>query len=324
MNTESQQQIAREAALEIWGPNDSAAEREITESIILSAIERATDGCINTGYKAGVSDVKAIAKSDNSEYYRKCYIKCANDFDDLRQELTAERQRREQSERETKEIAETYKVEMERYLRESGCTDDQTLVTRILQLRATEAQLLSALAAIEKFKTQITIVCALSGDVAHQCDFHAINASKWWKAVQKLQKMIVVDLPLLHERDEKVRDSVRDHYATTEWHKGWAAAVESGESNKERLIAEVRKPLVDALEHLKMCPVLPDEDLRLIHDALAKVKQAAICCPICAHITSYPADAEVVKCEHCLRSFQLEPTKKETPDGDNNKRTETH
>ncbi len=41
------------------------------------------------------------------------------------------------------------------------------------------------------------------------------------------------------------------------------------------LAAEQEKvqPLVDALAHLRQCPVLPDEDVSVITAALAKVKE---------------------------------------------------
>lgn len=183
---------------------------------------------------------------------------------ELKEALTAECQRREQAER--------------IYTRCPACGND-TLTNNKGHLLCTwhvcpnptaienlSNQLLSALAAIEDFKKQITIVCALSGDVAHQCDFHEINASKWWKAVQTLQKMIVVDLSLLHEHDAEVRaKTVTD-------------LVSSG-ANKyiEERIAEVRKPLVDAL-NLFRSVIKSGESWtptcqKAYDDALSKVKQ---------------------------------------------------
>jgi hypothetical protein len=136
-------------------------------------------------------------------------------------------------------------VAAEREKREKENTNWREAVGNLATLcREKTEQLLQAQAAIAEANKQITVVCCLSGDVAHQCDFHAIDASKWWKAVLKLQKMIVVDLSALDKHDAEVRSkALNDGYAA-------CAADTKGKERflREDEIAEARKPLVDALK----------------------------------------------------------------------------
>ena len=65
-----------------------------------------------------------------------------------------------------------------------------------------------------------------------------MDRSNFWNA-EKLEALGYMN---------EVRAAICNEIAIQEFHKGFAAAVEANADNKERLISEVRKPLVEALQ----------------------------------------------------------------------------
>lgn len=277
MNTESQQQIAQEAREEWFSHYKCVGDRteanQILDKIILSAIERATAQAEREGFKRSEPPLRdrphaehdvhpRPRRSDDEVYNERArstprearspfsqrseqqewtpeYVKHLSEsttragyypiakahnaaltaertkLDNTckwyQEQLTAERQRREQAESKAGE----YLIAGDIVNRDND------------KLRA---QLLSALAAIEK----------------HNEDQRRNMLGEF---------IDDVDLSLLHERETKARNE------------GWT----EGREHQRKCDAELRKPLVDALE--RIARQLPSEGALIAIDALAKVKQ---------------------------------------------------
>lgn len=107
MTTESQQQIAREAALELYGTSHGTGQLDRPISIILSAIDRATQPQRSEQKEWTPTKVKqfigpALSTVSPTDSFDACYrLSCA-----INAALAAERQRAEKAEREATTIAE--------------------------------------------------------------------------------------------------------------------------------------------------------------------------------------------------------------------------
>jgi len=125
------------------------------------------------------------------------------------------------------------------------------------EAREKHAALLSAQAAIERKNATIT-ECIKTIGVLFALP-PAGNPEQWERTKHYLEAVVSLksDLFLLHQHDAEVRAAIRNEVATQEFHKGFAAALEANADNNERLISEVRKPLVEALEQIAMQTVEP-------------------------------------------------------------------
>lgn len=270
MTNESQQQIAREAAEksatrllseEQWHDQSIAGVADELEPFILAAIERATEATaehFRQGLYGKLDEAIELVKAAQPQ--RSEPVICeGNETTGFEIPQSCLPQRSEQQEW-TPEILEG----MHRAARYDQEFYDDLITAHNAALEAerqrTEhwakvaemfrVQLLSAQAAIEK-RDEALLLC--TGISSIPLD-HGFNVGPEFDTARKKAveaRSININLSALHQHDAELLDRKRDRLANSEWHKGWAAAIEAGESNKERLIAEVREPLVEALQAVR-------------------------------------------------------------------------
>lgn len=197
---------------------------------------------------------------------------------------------------------EAHKAELAR--RDADYTRE--LNQKLQQINEQTKTILSALSAIEKKNDALRLALA---DVDGASDL----AAREFCHTSKIREAFKVqpDLSLLHQHDAETRaqakaDVFRALNVTLD---ALNAPQDEWPCNRiSKLVAEVRKPLVDLLEGvLELYP-----HLTAISDALPELLRVMVC-PICNHETKHLRSAKTVKCANCKRSFQLEKDTEERP-----------